>query len=168
MAALTAALMGLSALSSYASQKKQGEYTAGQLDVNAGLADQNAADAIARGKEAAAREALQTRGLLGSQRVAGAAQGIETDTGSMANIQSDTASMGELDRLTILHNAQREAFGFKADAAIARAQGEQVRQASRTQARGTLLTAASNLWAMRPPTAPKSGYIPNTTIFGKT
>lgn len=184
MAALTAALLGLSAVSSYASQRKQGEYTAGALDTNAGLADQNASDAIARGREASARQGLATRGLLGSQRVAGAAQGVDVNSGSLADIQSDTQSMSELDRLTIEHNAAREAFGYKADAANLRAQGEQVRQASRNNARGTLLSAASQLWAMKtasdgsrpqeekPPKIPKgtpvpsSSYVPPKNYYG--
>jgi hypothetical protein len=153
MAALTASLLALSALGTYASQRKQGEYTSGALDVNAGLADQNATDAIARGREASARAGLATRGLLGAQRVAGASQGVDVNSGSLADIQTDTQQMSELDRLQIEHNAAREAFGYKADAANMRAQGEQVRSASRNAARGTLLTAASNLWAMKPQSA---------------
>lgn len=149
MAALTASLLALSAVSQYASQRKQGEYTASALDQNAGLADQQAEDALARGREAAARQGLASRGLSGAQRVAAAAQGVDINSGSAADVQADSATMSELDRLQILHNAQREAFGYKAQAAIDRTQGEQARSASRNNARGTLLTAAANLWSMK-------------------
>lgn len=150
MAALTASLLALSAVSTYAATRKQGEYESGQLDVNAGLADEQAADALTRGKEAAARTALDTKALIGSQRVALAGQGVDVNSGTAADLQSDSAQLGELDRLQIEHNAQREAYGYKVDAANSRAQGEQVRSASRNAARGTLLTAASQMYAMKP------------------
>lgn len=148
MAALTAALLGLSAVSQYAQQRKQGEYESSQLDVNASLADRQAADAVTRGNEAASRQQMATKGLLGSQRTGFASQGVQVDTGSPVDVSADTAQLGELDRLTIEHNAAREAYGYRVDAANARAQGEQVRSASRNAARGTLLTAASQLYTM--------------------
>lgn len=142
-------ITGASAGTQYLAQRKQGEYESGQMDVNAGLADTQAADAIARGKEAAGRQQMGVRGLIGSQRTALAAQGLETDSGTAANLQSDTAQLGELDRLQIEHNAAREAFGYKVDPANTRARGEQVRSSSRNAARTTLLTAASQLYAMK-------------------
>jgi hypothetical protein len=148
MAALTAALLGASALASYASQKKQGEATASALDVNASLADQQANDAIARGKDAAGQSAQNTRGFLGTQRAALGASGVEVDSGSAATLQSDTAQLGELDRMMIEHNAARDAYGIRTQAAIDRNQGDQVRTASRNNARGTLLTAGVQLGGM--------------------
>lgn len=166
MAALTAGLLALSAGASYLSQRKQGESTASALDQNAGLADERAADAIARGTEAAARQQQGTAQLIGSQRSGYASQGVQVDSGSAATTAADTAQLGELDRLQIEHNAAREAYGFKADAANQRAQGEQVRQSSRAAARGTLLTAASQLYAMKPPGTPGSTSMIKTRGWG--
>lgn len=148
MAALTAALLGLSAVTSYAAQRKQGEYEAHGHDVNASLADGQAADAIARGNQEAGRQARDTRAAIGSQRAGYASQGVQVDNGSALDVQADTAQLGELDRLTILNNAKREAYGYQVDATNSRAAGEQARSASRSGARTTLLTAASQLYTM--------------------
>lgn len=149
MAALTAALLGLSAVSQYAQQRKQGEYQASALDTNAGLADERAADALQRGKEAQRNQVLGTKQLLGSNRSGFAGQGVQVDNGSALDVQADTAQLGELDRLMIEHNAMRESMGYKTDATILRNQGEQVRSASRNAATGTLLSAASQLYSVK-------------------
>jgi hypothetical protein len=150
MAAVTAALLGLSALTKAAAARKAGNYQADQLNTNAALEDQQAADALARGKDAVSRQQTGLRGFEGSQRVALAAQGIDTGSGTAADLQSDTATLGEMDRLMIEHNAAREAYGFSSGAAIARSQAGQARAAGNSAARTTLLTAASQLYAMRP------------------
>jgi hypothetical protein len=148
MLALTAG----SALAKYSSTRRQGEYEAHQLDVNASLADQQAADALARGKEAQTRQVLGTKQMLGSQRSGFAGQGVRVDTGSAADVAADTEQLSEMDRLMIEHNAMREAAGYTADATNSRVAAEQTRTASRSAARGTLLTAASRMYALPKPT----------------
>lgn len=149
MTALSAALLGLSAVSKFVSDKKQGAYEAGQLDVNAGLADTQAADALARGKETASRLALDTRQTEGSQRVSLAAQGVDIGSGTAADLQSDTAMMGALDRVTALNNAKREAYGYQVEATSDRSRADMVRSSTASMGRTTLLTAASQLYAMK-------------------
>ena len=146
---IAAILMGLSAGMQYVQQRRQGKYEARQQDINASMADRQAADAIARGAEAAGRVKRDTKQLIGSQRVALAGQGIDIDTGTAGDLQDDAAHLGELDRLQVLHNAQREAFGFQVDAANSRAGAETTRTATRNAGRTTLLTAASQLYARK-------------------
>lgn len=165
MAALTAALLGLSAASTitkFAGERqqataaeRQGAYEQAVYNTDAQLAEQQAADAIARGKEAETRQRQATRGLIGSQRAALAAQGIEVDSGSALDVQADTAAMGELDALTIRNNAAREAYGYKVQALNYRQQGQLAALSGKNQAAAlrnesysTLLTGAANTYGI--------------------
>lgn len=111
---------GLSAVGGAVGSVMQGRQQAGQANYqaavarnNAILADRNAKLAIQAGdvKEQAKRR--ETAGLIGAQRAAYAAHGVDVNVGSPVDIQSDTAMLGELDALTIRNNAQREAYGYK-------------------------------------------------------
>lgn len=163
MAALsTTALVALAAgsgLSKFAGQRKaataaerQGNYEKGIFDMNAGVADQQAADALVRGQEAESLQRSQTRGMIGSQRAALAASGVDVSDGSAADVQADTAMLGELDARAIRNNARREAWGYQVQAtnyrsqgALAQASGKNQAGALRTESFGTLLTTAANV-----------------------
>lgn len=163
MAALTGALLGLTALKTiqgYASDRRnattaeqQGNYQAGIYSQDATLADQQAADAIARGHESELRSRAGTRSLVGSQRASMAAQGLSLDTGSPQDVVSNDESLGELDALTIRNNARREAYGFQSQAAQYRSQADIARTAGHNQAAAyknqsvnTLLSGAGDLF----------------------
>lgn len=80
---------------------------------NQEIANRAAEDAIARGKAATGRKALQTRQFIARQRVAQAGLGQTVDVGSALDLTADTAAFGKLDELTIRSNAEREALGFR-------------------------------------------------------
>lgn len=149
MAALTAALLALTAantVNNAVSQKRQGDYEGQLADTNAALAQQQGADAIARGNEAANRSQLGTRQLIGAQRAALAGSGVDVGSGSAADLQADAAGMGALDALTLKNNAAREAYGYSVDAMNATARGQNARAASRNAVRSTLLTGAAQAY----------------------
>ena len=81
--------------------KRQGQYEARILEFNAGLAESQASDALARGREVESLARTDTKRLIGSQRTALAAQGIEVGSGSAVDVQADAAALGEQDALTI-------------------------------------------------------------------
>lgn len=99
-------------------EREQAEFKARQLETNAKRIDQEAADVIKRGERAATDLKIDARRVIGSQRVALAAQGIDiSDIDSSATeIQADTARMAELDAMTIRNNAWRQSFGMKTQA----------------------------------------------------
>ena len=165
MAALTGAMMALSAgsaLSQFAGQRsaaaaaqQQGDYAASIYSQNAELADAQAADAIARGKESELRSRQGTQQVIGAQRAGLAASGVDISTGSAVDVQAEAARVGELDALTIRNNARREAYGFQVQAAQDRAQavmahaaGANTAQSLRNQSYGTLLTGAANTYGI--------------------
>lgn len=178
MAALTAALAALTAAqtaSGFASQRRaaksaraQGNYEAGIYSQNADIAEQQAADAIARGRETELRQRAGSKVLVGSQRSALAANGVDANVGSAAEITGETQHLSALDELTIRNNAAREAWGYRVNAQQERQQGIMARMAGQNAAAGynnqswsTLLTGASQFASLFPgsrATAAGPGY----------
>ena len=90
--------------------------------VNAGLAQQQVADAIARGRTAEFNSRLKTANLKSTQTARMAANGVALDSGSPLDVLTSTDVMGEQDALTIRNNAAREAYGYNVQAANYKAQ----------------------------------------------
>lgn len=136
--------------------EQQAAYQAAILRNNQLIAEQAAQDAERRGQLAAQQKRLETGQLIGTQQAVLASNGVVINQGSALSITSDTARFGELDALTIVNNAQREAFGlrakavnFGADASLVQASGQNQARAARSSAFGTLLTGAgtvANKW----------------------
>lgn len=85
-------------------------------DQNRQFAELMSEDAIRRGDRAALEHRKKIRQLIGSQRAALAAQGIDVNSGSAMDTQMDTATLGAYDVETIKNNAWREAWGLKTQA----------------------------------------------------
>jgi hypothetical protein len=100
-----------------AAANQAAEYNAQLMERNARIADMQAADATARGDVAEKQFRLQVSKLKGSQRSDFASSGVVVDTGSPLDVALDTTEQGELDALTIRHNASVEAWGYKNQAA---------------------------------------------------
>lgn len=151
------ALAGL-ALSAYGqvkggqAAKSAGASQAQQHEFNARVADLQAEDATARGRDEESRFRASVRGLIGSQRTGFAGQGVDVGSGSAADVQGDAAYLGELDALQIRSNAQREAWGFQVEAQdrrmaakVARKGGQAAATAGRVGAASTVLSGSSML-----------------------
>lgn len=180
MAVATAIIIGLAIYGAYQSSKgsiaagnaakKAGDagLVAGQRgqeleNYNAAIAEEQATDAITRGKDEEARFRQGVKALIGSQRAGFAGQGVDVGSGSAVDVQTDAAYLGELDAYTIQQNAVREAQGFHVQAENARrrgvmdleagqnrqAEGQGAQTASRYQAAGTILGTASSLVAAK-------------------
>lgn len=118
----------------------QGEFQKQQYDFNASLADRQAAGAIARGDKQAARLKQGAKKLIGSQRVALAAQGVDVNSGSAADIQEETQVLSDMDALEIKNNAWRSAWGFKTEALDNRSRGEMALLAGNNKKSNSILT----------------------------
>ena len=134
-----------------AADKNASEFQSAILGNNKIIADRQAADALERGKIAADKKATETSQLIGRQRTALAAGGGVIDEGSALDLTTDTAGVGELDRLTILNNAEREALGFNIQGSNFQSEqlltdaGSKARQkASRLAIAGTLVGTAGS------------------------
>lgn len=109
-------------------QREVAESAAELQDWNASIADLQAADALARGREEENRFRQGVRLLIGSQRAGIAGGNIDVGFGSALDVQADAAFLGELDALTIRTNAAREAWGFKVEAEDTRRRAEITRE----------------------------------------
>lgn len=131
----------------YASYE-QGKYLDSVSKVNAGISRQAAADALERGSLEADEQRKQTQQVIGSQRAAYASGGIDVNTGTAGQVQSDTAALGELDALTIMNNAAREAYGYEVQAIDQRQQGKLAKYQGKMQAIGSILGGAEKAYTL--------------------
>lgn len=125
----------------YASYE-QGKYLDKVSKVNAGISNAAADDALVRGSLAADEQRKQTQQVIGSQRAGYAAGNIDVNTGTAGQVQNDTAALGELDALTIMNNAAREAYGYRVQAIDQRQQGRLAKYQGKMQAIGSILGGA--------------------------
>lgn len=129
-----------------------GVYQGRLASYNARMLDLQARDARERGLFAIGRHQRDVRGLIGAQRAALAAQGVQVDSGTAAEIQTQTAAQSAEDVGILADNAAREAWGFEQQAAISRWQGKSARVSGAIGGFATLLGTgagtAANYWQL--------------------
>jgi len=127
---------------------RMNEYNASISQKNVQLAQARAQDAEARGRVAEKQHRQRVSQLKGTQRAGFAASGVLVDSGSTQDVLEDTAVFGELDALTIRHNAATEAFGERMQAANFQDQSQQLNMQAdmtRRQKRNPWLSAGTTL-----------------------
>ncbi len=137
---------GFNQLSSGYSESRAAAAAAGSsksaADLNTMLAGVSAEDAIARGEADVRRIKKSARRMIGSQRAAYAAQGLDPDAGSALDAQSDTAALSEVDVLTARNNAWREAWGFRVEAVESRRRGDFAALSGSARSRASILSGS--------------------------
>ena len=116
---------------------------------NAGVAKQQAEDALTRGREAEDQLRSGVRKLLGSQRAGFAGQGVSlTDKdSSVTDIEESTITMQNQDVDRIRFNAGREAWGYRMQAQNYRMGGSAQAQQGNAEAAGTILGGLGNAFS---------------------
>jgi len=140
-AAVAVAMLVAAAASAY-SQKQQSKYQSKMAEYNADVQEKSANAAINAGNEQAAQARARARQLQGTQAATLAANGVDLGGGTAVDIFADTAQQGELDALTTVNNAQRQAYGLQAQAAGNRSQASAFTSFGNQQAGLTLLNGA--------------------------
>lgn len=139
------ALQGFGAGFSAMGNMQAGRYAKQAADYNASVSEAQAVDAEKRGEVAVSRQRAITRGVIGAQRAAMAAQGQDPASGSALDVQLDAAYLGEIDAQTLRTNSQREAWGFRVQAQDSRVRGQIAQAEGQSRAVGTILGTAGNL-----------------------
>jgi hypothetical protein len=141
-----------------AAAKKAGQAEAARLEYNALIADLQADDALGRGADAVSKQRAVTRGVIGTQRAGFSGQNVDVNVGSAIDVQADAALLGEIDAQTLMHNAEREAWGYQAEALdlriaadTARRTGAAQQSAARWGAVGSTLIGSGNLLLQKYP-----------------
>lgn len=158
-------------------QRRIAEYNAQIQENNATIAERNseraeerAVDAIRRGANEAATVRDRIRRINATGRATQGSSGLLVEGGNFADVMDQNLVFGEMDALTQINNAEREAYGYKTDAYnfevdamnlnaqadLTRAGGQaafdakrmsanNVKQAGRLAATDTLLSGATNV-----------------------
>jgi len=143
----TGILAGLSVLSAVGQSNAQGaqaDYNSAMADINIRRSKIQEADALVRGAKAASKYRNGVQGLIGSQKVAAAGQGIDVNSGTAADLQQETFDLGYEDAQTIENNAFRESLGFNQQAQDYKIVAQMGQASARTNQAGTILTGGLN------------------------
>ncbi|MCQ8103537.1 hypothetical protein NP590_05415 [Methylomonas sp. SURF-2] len=116
LAAVSAGLSAYSASEQADAQKKAANYQA-QVDAeNAKIALYNRSDALQRGELEAQKTMREQAQLIGTQRAALAASGVDVTQGSALDLLASTRFLSQEEVETIQSNAAREAWGYDVQA----------------------------------------------------
>lgn len=107
---------------------------------NAKIADNNAAAERERASYDAGLIKDERRRVIGSQRAAMAANGLEISTGSPVAVLGDTTGQSEMDVLARIYGGESAATAYGNDATRMRIEGKAAKQAGMIGAGTTLLT----------------------------
>lgn len=144
MAALSSMIAGFASLgegiAGAGAARAQGDYQRFIAEINAGLAEKQAAEIEARGEQEYMQQMRKVRAISGSQRVGLAASGVDVGAGSAVALQEETLEEGAMDAMRIKNNAYKEAMGVRMSAISTRTEGEFARVAGMQQAGASLLT----------------------------
>ena len=141
---LAAVSGGISAYSQYQSAKFEEE----QAKYNATMAATSANRAEAVGAAEAGRLRTEGTQLISQQKVALAAGGVDTSSGSAVNLFSSTRAMNELDVQTVRHKAAMEAWGHRVEEGQYRAQAKIARRNSVLGPLSTLIGTGGQMAGM--------------------
>ena len=135
-------------------EQASANYSAKVADMNAKIAERQARDAVERGQQEEQQQRMKTSQIIGQQKAAMAANGVDLGFGSPLDTLVDTATMGELDALTIRANTYREERDIRqqganstAQASALRAGGSNARAAGNMSAFGTILGGGSKAYS---------------------
>lgn len=98
-------------------QRSAMEYQASVAQFNSKIAEGQASDAIRAGQTAEENHDLKTGAIMGAQRAALAANGVDLGSGSANDVLTTTKFMGKRDALQIHDNALMQAWGYRTQAA---------------------------------------------------
>lgn len=144
MGLTSAIISGVSTAGQFAAQRFQANSLDRQADFDASITQAKVNDTIARGNYDASRRQQAGRQLVGAQRAAAGASGIDPNVGTPAALQIDEAKFSALDALTIQNNAARTAWGYSAQSQLNQQGLRNEAQQIRTGSYSTILTGASN------------------------
>lgn len=133
-------------------KSQQATYMSQVAANNAAIQMRNAGVALQAGQYEEASSKLRTGLMIGAQRAAQGANGIDVNVGSPVAVRATTAEVGSMDAAMIHYNAQRAALGYETEAVNQTAQSELDKMAAKGSltsglfsAGATLLSGASSL-----------------------
>ena len=140
------------ALSKGSSEAGMYNYQAGVADINSKIAKQNAAWSLGAGGVQAEQLGQKQAQRMGAIKAGQGANGLDVNSGSASGVRTSQTQTDEQDQGIVQTNAARRAYGyevesakFDADAAAARASGENAKTAGMFGAMSSLISGASSV-----------------------
>jgi hypothetical protein len=121
--------------------RQQSNFQRSQAATNLKWNQMQQEDVMRRGNLAASRKHQETNRLVGAQRAAGAASGIDPTTGSVKELGIEAQALGQMDAATIQANAYRQALGLRAEQADIISQTRMNRIATRSQMNQSIISS---------------------------
>lgn len=151
MCSIGLAISGVGAVMSARGAAQQARGQRAAAEYNAQVGEMQAQDALARGRHQVARQRGEIQSLKSDQIATMAASGVDIGYGSALDVLAGTDVQAEAERIAILDNAQREAFGHRTGAAMDRFRASQISpgRAAATSLLGSATTVASNWYTLR-------------------
>ena len=137
------ALAGVGAGVSALGSMNQANYLAQVANNNAQIQRHNAELATQAGGEEARQIALRGAAMVGAERAAAGASGIDPNSGSTLDVQSAQSMQTSLDEVTTRSNAALKAYGYNVAATSDVAQGQLDQMAGQNQAISSIMGGAS-------------------------
>lgn len=137
-----AAMAGMQLFQAYGqaqSMEAMGEYQNTMSRINARNAELQAESAQKKGLEDSYNYQKKVSQVVGAQKVAYAAQGVDIGYGSAKEVQAQTVEQGKADVMTIKNNAFLEAMGYRSQAQEASRAGRMAQLGAQTEAASTLI-----------------------------
>jgi len=113
VSAISAGVSAYGASQQADAQKRAADYQAQVEANNAKIAAWQRSDAIQRGEQEAQRSMRERSQMIGKQRAALAANGVDMTQGSALDLLASTEFLGQEEVNTIQSNAAREAWGYE-------------------------------------------------------
>lgn len=132
------------ALASTYANYRQVRFQQAMAERQSTMAGQAAGDAQLRGDIAAQQAVRQGSTVIGSQKAAAGASGVDITSGSPAQMIGDTAGKSALDVATVKSNAAREAWGYEVEQGNYQLQAQQASSAGGWALLGGGLSAAGS------------------------
>lgn len=126
-------------------ERADAEFQRRAMERHAALLERARVDRLRAGEREAGLQERRAAGVVGAQRAALAASGVDVNTGSAALIQQVTSMQGREEANTVRINAFREALGYKLEAEEERGRAGILRAGARSRQRLSLATGGFQL-----------------------
>lgn len=141
----TAIVQGVQGRREAKAQLAEGKYQEQVYNSNARMSQMQADDATRRGEEKALEIRQQGKKLIGKQRAAMAAQGLDLEQDDPLNIQMESAAYTAEDSRQTKANAWQEAWGYRVQAQDYANKAKFANITGKQKSRGTILTTGLNI-----------------------
>lgn len=140
-----------------AGQKSQADAQAAADEANARLLRQRALEVQQEGQRQSGRARMAGSQAISGQKVAFAANGVDSTSGTPLALMADSRMMSELDAITLRNNAAREARGLQTQAYGLERQAKAAHRAGNWALGGSIIGGLAS----------SAGQAYNSGLFGK-